>query len=508
MTDKSNDENIWEQVLSDSTNKRYVENQRTIMLVGSRNSGKRSLLAKIKSTNDGSTPEDFSTVTPYCVPITFSYIDMYENDTDDFYSRVNVWNLDGDDKHSNILDLVLTEHNLEGTVIVITLDFSEPWKMESDLLQWLKVTKNYISALQDKLSHEKSEYLQKKNIFDFQSYEEPGKEKKIDKPFDEKLLRPLDNGCLEHNFGVPIYVVCTKVDMFPTLEKDYGYKEDEFTFILCKLRAICLSYGASLIYQSTKRDINNDILFKLFKSHVFKQGDEWNVTQIIEKEKIYIPFGWDSLDKIELSFWSGQSIVQKKNQPQLEFKDIIYNDYIFDKNSKNVSKPTSFLLEENSNLDAIEIAEDDFEFLTKHLKTIEAKKLSDEQILAGKDSPMVLRTPSGGVVSPGSDGTGPESAMHTPTKSVLTASGLKTPSSRKTPPPSSASTPANKTPSSTPSGDEHNEHKVLADFFTSLMNGSRGAPRKSVGSAVASPAQVPSPSRAEAEKSLARLRDK
>lgn len=51
---------------------------------------------------------------------------------------------------------------------------------------------------------------------------------------------PLPEGCLTHNFGVPLVVVCTKADTIPRLERDRDFKEEQFDYIQQVLRTVCL----------------------------------------------------------------------------------------------------------------------------------------------------------------------------------------------------------------------------------------------------------------------------
>jgi dynein light intermediate chain 1 len=51
---------------------------------------------------------------------------------------------------------------------------------------------------------------------------------------------PLPEGCLTHNYGVPLVVVCTKADTIGQLERDRNFKEEKFDYVQQVLRTICL----------------------------------------------------------------------------------------------------------------------------------------------------------------------------------------------------------------------------------------------------------------------------
>ena len=62
--------------------------------------------------------------------------------------------------------------------------------------------------------------------------------------------------------GIPIAVVCTKVDAMSTLEKDLDYTDPHFDLIQWHLRKFCLKYGAALFYVNGKESANADYLYK------------------------------------------------------------------------------------------------------------------------------------------------------------------------------------------------------------------------------------------------------
>lgn len=125
---------------------------------------------------------------------------------DDILSRINVWQLDID--CAPLLIYGLNEENISDSVIVITLDFSDPWNLENALLERLNSIEKHINSL--KLSVEESENLKQSLIHLFVSY---GEEKKAGKKnFNPDLSKELlPEGCLTNNLGIPIIVVCCKV---------------------------------------------------------------------------------------------------------------------------------------------------------------------------------------------------------------------------------------------------------------------------------------------------------
>ena len=62
-----------------------------------------------------------------------------------------------------------------------------------------------------------------------------------------KSQLPLPEGVLKVNLGIPILVVCHKVDLMTRGDKA-GLLEKNIDFIQKNIRSYCLTYGASLLF--------------------------------------------------------------------------------------------------------------------------------------------------------------------------------------------------------------------------------------------------------------------
>jgi len=113
------------------------------------------------------------------------------------------------------------------------------------------------------------------------------------------ILLPLGEGVLTENLGVPIAVVCTKVDSMTTLEKDLDYSDAHFDLIQWHVRRFCLKYGAGLFYINGKDASNVDNLYKyiVHKLYTFPFPAQ---PSVIEKDGLMIPAGWDTDQKISI----------------------------------------------------------------------------------------------------------------------------------------------------------------------------------------------------------------
>ncbi|VDD82625.1 unnamed protein product [Mesocestoides corti] len=110
---------------------------------------------------------------------------------------------------------------------------------------------------------------------------------------------PITPGALVNNLGIPIVVVVTKTDVMDNLERDHGISEEQFDLIQMHIRRFCLSYGASLIYVSAKNGKNCGLLSSYLQHRIYGFPFTQNA-YVIDKDSVFIPAGWDSLNKISL----------------------------------------------------------------------------------------------------------------------------------------------------------------------------------------------------------------
>eukprot|EP00029_Vermamoeba_vermiformis_P012908 TRINITY_DN7857_c0_g1_i1.p1 TRINITY_DN7857_c0_g1~~TRINITY_DN7857_c0_g1_i1.p1 ORF type:complete len:482 (-),score=158.90 TRINITY_DN7857_c0_g1_i1:31-1476(-) len=419
-------QDLWRQLLTDSTTTRDAIAQKHLSLLGTNNSGKSSLLAKLQGLDETERTKP--------VALDYNYIDVFADEVDDDpITRIHVWQAEGDPERLDLLKFGLNEENVDHAAVLICLDYSAPWTLHQQLTQWLGVVKQHIASLN--LPEDRLELAKKRVALQFQQYAEQGEGKKKGPVRTDVPLQPLPEGVLTHNLGVPVVVVCTKSDAVEGLEKDYGYKDSHFEFIQQHLRRTCLQYGASLIYSSIRKEINVDLLLQYLQYLLF--GMEFNHNpQLIQRDAIFVPAGWDSLNKIEIDF-KNQKLT---NNPDEEFEKIITVPLAH--NPVESARDTSVLI----------TCDEDQQFLQRNLEFIE----KEDAGLKG----------SGGAKKPVGD-------LFDSLKKfggILNQSTPQTGASEESPAPSEqpATAPQHARRESDASG--KNEHAVLASFFNSLIN--------------------------------------
>ncbi|CAO3656066.1 unnamed protein product [Mucor fragilis] len=121
---------------------------------------------------------------------------------------------------------------------------------------------------------------------------------------DQQVTLPLSTGCLTHNLGLPITIVCCKSDAIDKLEQTHDYKDDQFDYIQQWLRCICMKYGAALFYTSTLHpytfhNLREYILHRTLST--FAKPYQFHLkAQVIERDTVLVPSGWDSWGKIKV----------------------------------------------------------------------------------------------------------------------------------------------------------------------------------------------------------------
>ncbi|GAN04730.1 dynein light intermediate chain [Mucor ambiguus] len=121
---------------------------------------------------------------------------------------------------------------------------------------------------------------------------------------DQQVMLPLSTGCLTNNLGLPITIVCCKSDAINKLEQTHDYKDEQFDYIQQSLRCICMKYGAALFYTSTLHpytfhNLREYILHRTLSTFA-KPYQFLLKAQVIERDTVLVPSGWDSWGKIKV----------------------------------------------------------------------------------------------------------------------------------------------------------------------------------------------------------------
>mmetsp|Transcript_43470 Transcript_43470/g.70540 ORF Transcript_43470/g.70540 Transcript_43470/m.70540 type:complete len:499 (+) Transcript_43470:104-1600(+) len=307
-------DDLWAEILRNATRKDNIQRPKHVLVLGDKGSGKSALFARIQK-------RDISIDDSTKVALGYSYIDLNaveeRDETEESSPKVNVWTLEGDLNHKDLLGLGLNAANLGDSVVVIALDMSKPWALMETLTKWLEALSEHVTAVMKNAPGRRNEELKDSIQLFLQSYKEPpeGTAPKPARPSlgtpsrpvqpstitdaeTETVKLPLGTGVLTINLGVPIIVVACKTDCFGQLEKEHDYRDVHFDFIQRHLRTKCLAYGATLIYLSAKEDKNCRLLLDYIMHRLFGVELRHRAQVLPDKDAVFVPAGWDSAEKI------------------------------------------------------------------------------------------------------------------------------------------------------------------------------------------------------------------
>ncbi|XP_039592465.1 cytoplasmic dynein 1 light intermediate chain 1 isoform X1 [Polypterus senegalus] len=288
-------QNLWSSILSEVTthSRSKLPSGKNVLILGEDGAGKTTLMARLQGIDEYMKGRGLE----------YMYFTVHDEDRDD-HTRCNAWILDGDLYHKGLQKFAIPCSTLPDTLVMLVVDMSRPWTALDSLQKWANVIGEYIDKL--KIAPEEMKEMEMKLMKQFQEYVEPGEDitaspqrrnTSVAEDEDDSVVLPLGENALKHNLGVPILVVCTKCDAINSLEKEHDYRDEHFDFIQSYIRHFCLQYGAALIYTSIKENKNIDLLYKYLVHKLY--GFPFNIpAQVVEKDSVFIPAGWDNEKKI------------------------------------------------------------------------------------------------------------------------------------------------------------------------------------------------------------------
>ncbi|XP_029104302.1 cytoplasmic dynein 1 light intermediate chain 1-like isoform X2 [Scleropages formosus] len=365
--DEDDGHNLWSSILSEVSahSRSKLPSGKSVLVLGDVGCGKTTLVARLQGVEEYLKGRGLE----------YLYFNVHDDDIDDD-TRCNAWVLDGDLYHKGLQKFAVNRDNVSDSAALLVVDMSRPWTAMDSLQKWAGVLREHIDRL--RLPPESMRDMERKLVRQFQEYMEPGGDLSsspqrrnitTSDTDGESVLLPLGESTLTHNLGVPLIVVCTKCDAVSSLEKEQDYRDEHFDFIQSHIRRFCLQYGATLLYTSVKENKNLDILYKYLVHRLY--GFPFSIAaQVVEKDAVFIPAGWENEKKIAILHENFQTIKVEDN-----FEDVI------------VKPPVRKFVHEKEIL-----AEDDQVFLTK-LQSLTAK-----QPAAAAGRPMVSTLPCGAPV--------------------------------------------------------------------------------------------------------------
>ncbi|KAL8908385.1 MAG: hypothetical protein Q9171_005472, partial [Xanthocarpia ochracea] len=192
---------------------------------------------------------------------------------------------------SSLLDSVASGKKLPEKYLLVL----DPWSWARQVRDWVRFLKGVVVSMDDECKVTAEETMQ-----DWQHRRRGAAYEGGTATSDVSIHIPLGQGEWDEPLGLPICVACHGTEKIEILEKDHGWREEEFDFSLQYLRTVLLKHGSSLIY--TSLSIPNSLptlihsslgIHSLLKRQTIKHN-------VIDRDKILVPPNWDSWGKIRV----------------------------------------------------------------------------------------------------------------------------------------------------------------------------------------------------------------
>jgi dynein light intermediate chain 1 len=196
---------------------------------------------------------------------------------------------------TSLLKPLITPLTIPKTLLVVILDWAQPWLFLRQLRDWIRLVQSLLHSLGDECQSAMEKVMEE---WRNQSRQSTGVDGKTAEGLKEVLLPP-GPGELDEPLGLPLCIVCRGTDNMERLEAEYGWREEDFDFVLQVLRTVSLKHGAALIYTapSAPGSLRNLLLsclgIPMPRSTPLKANS-------IDREKVLILPGWDSWGKIRI----------------------------------------------------------------------------------------------------------------------------------------------------------------------------------------------------------------
>ncbi|KAI9804395.1 MAG: hypothetical protein M1825_001294 [Sarcosagium campestre] len=294
---------IWSSLLDSVASEKRLPEKTLVVLGGSPDNQRDFVESLATDPSSVRRPADRSTgrIPPLAnqYALGYTYRDVLDADQEDILARMSIYLLSEPvNSFVPLLKPLFTPQTLRNTLIVILLDWSQPWNWVRQLRDWIRLLRSLLVSLDDECKEVMEENMlawrdRKRDVGGIDGGESSARS-------DGDVSIPLGPGEWEDALGVPLAVVCQNADTIEVLEKEQNWKEEEFDFVLQFLRTILLKHGASLIYTApaAPNSLHSLIHSSLgIHSTLKRQPLKHNV---VDRDKVLVPPNWDSWGKIRI----------------------------------------------------------------------------------------------------------------------------------------------------------------------------------------------------------------
>ncbi|KAF2104563.1 hypothetical protein NA57DRAFT_13223, partial [Rhizodiscina lignyota] len=408
---------IWSSMLDGVSSGRRLP-EKTAFILGGTPSSQRDFLASLSTEPKTRRPQDRSQ--PRQPPVAnsfalgYTYQDVMDADQEDTLARLSLYLLHTPStSFAPLLRPLLTPSNIPHSTIVILLDWNEPWSWLRQLRAWIRALRQLMLSLDDECKYALEDNM--KSWREGKSQPSSGASANADAApsTDEDVQIPLGPGEWDAPLGLPLIVVAQNASHIENLEKERGWKDEEFDFILQYLRTVLLKHGAALMYTMPAATVQTNAQLQTLVHSCLgitnllgkDRGGGTVKHNVVDRERVLVPVRWDSWGKIRIlregfdvegvSKQWGQDIEKSDSkdpqsgdtsadeptsdagEPDTADSVTLYEDIIRSPDADNVLISTS---KASSNGTSVEVqAQDQQQFLGQQLEILERLRLEDER---------------------------------------------------------------------------------------------------------------------------------
>ncbi|KAI1199159.1 dynein light intermediate chain-domain-containing protein [Nemania serpens] len=292
---------MWSSMLdSVASGKRLPE--KNILVLGGSVESQREFLEALSNSGQRRNTDRQNTLPPVAnsFALGYTYYHVLDADQEDILARVSLHLLSSPaPSFASLLKPLLTPQSIPNTLIVILLDWSQPWSWMRQLREWLLLLRSVILSLSPECKEAMEEV-----ISGWRERGRTGGSVNLDGTgavaTEGDVALPLGPGEWEDALGLPLCVVCQNSERIDYLEKTQGWKEERFDLVLQYLRTALLRHGASLIYTAPTMmtPLQSLVHASLGIHSLLKRAPLKH--NVIDRDKIVVPPNWDSWGKIRV----------------------------------------------------------------------------------------------------------------------------------------------------------------------------------------------------------------
>ncbi|KAM0793520.1 hypothetical protein ACM66B_000959 [Microbotryomycetes sp. NB124-2] len=309
-------DDLWSSILDSVSGSKGVSTKNCIVL-GTKHTGKSTLVSRLASkTGEPSTTSNLSSADTHDLGLSYNVVDIQDESDEETIARLGVYQLPSPERpNASLLSLAMSPATLMDSIVLIVLDWEQPWRFMRDLHAWTSLIDELVNERGIGDSQTGSSARERLGTL-FRQYVEPSAVATNSTSAAHLADKdsPLPSGTLTHNLGLDMVIVCTKADHISSLERDRSLKEEQYDFIQQSLRTVALRYGAAVFFTTRTQPesfskLRSYILHRLFAagsrasahsattSRLFAFPHRANV---VDKDQVVVPSGWDSWGKIKV----------------------------------------------------------------------------------------------------------------------------------------------------------------------------------------------------------------